>query len=131
MVKDQALVSVVCLCYNQHRWVEEAVESVLGQTYPNIEIVLADDASTDGSQAVIARIKQKNPRIRVLLSDRNRGNCKSFNSAFRETQGEFIVDFAADDIMKRDRIEKQEKAFGALDDGYGVVFTDADSMDAE
>ncbi|HEY4655221.1 MAG TPA: glycosyltransferase [Cyclobacteriaceae bacterium] len=131
MVKDQALVSVVCLCYNQHRWVEEAVESVLGQTYPNIEIVLADDASTDGSQAVIARIKQKNPRIRVLLSDRNRGNCKSFNSAFRETQGEFIVDFAADDIMKPDRIEKQLRRFGALDDSYGVVFTDADYMDAD
>ena len=125
------LVSVICLCYNQHRWVEEAIESVLRQTYPNIEIILADDASTDGSQVVIERIKARHPQVKVLLSAFNRGNCKAFNEALREAKGVFVVDFAADDIMRPDRVEKQVKKFGELDETYGVIFTDADYIDGD
>lgn len=124
------LVSVVCLCYNQRRWVEEAIESVLRQTYPNIEIILADDASTDGSQEVIEGIKARHPEIKTLMSAVNRGNCAAFNIAFRETKGEYIVDLAADDLMAPDRIAKQIKKFEALDGSYGVVFTDAEYIDS-
>lgn len=131
MVSSGPLVSVVCLCYNQRRWVEEAIESVLRQTYANIEIVLADDASTDGSQAVIGEIKEQHPHITVLLSAINRGNCAAFNAALRKTKGEFVVDFSADDIMRPDRIEKQVRKFGELDESYGVVFTDAEYVDDE
>lgn len=125
------LVSVICLCYNQHRWVEEAIESVLRQTYPNIEIILADDASTDGSREVIERIKARHPAIKILFSAVNRGNCAAFNAAFHESKGDYIVDLAADDIMKPDRIEKQLARFDLLDERYGVIFTDAEYIDAE
>lgn len=131
MVTSRPLVSVICLCYNQRRWVEEAIESVVRQTYPNIEIILVDDASTDGSQAIIERIKTRHPEIKTLLSMINRGNCAAFNAALRETRGEYIVDLAADDVMKPDRIEKQVARFNALDERYGVVFTDAEYIDAD
>lgn len=101
------------------------------QTYTNIEIILADDASTDGSQAVIEKIRDRHPQVKVLLSAVNRGNCKAFNEALREGSGTFVVDFAADDIMKPDRIEKQVKKFGELDENYGVIFTDADYIDGD
>ena len=129
MVERRPLVSVVCLCYNQRDWIEDAVDSVQRQTYPNIELIIADDASTDGSQEVIKRIHDRNPRIRIMLSDVNRGNCAAFNAAFRETRGLFVADFAADDRMHPERIEKQVNKFAALDEGYGVVFTDAEYID--
>lgn len=123
------LVSVVCLCYNQRDWVEAAVDSVLRQTYPNIELIIADDASSDGSQEVIERIRARHPHIRTQLSDVNRGNCAAFNAAFRETSGTFVVDFSADDQMHPQRIEKQVNQFAGLDETYGVVFTDAEYID--
>lgn len=129
MVERHPLVSVVCLCYNQRDWVEAAIASVVGQTYPNIEILIADDASTDGSREVIERIHARHPGVRIFLSDVNRGNCAAFNAAFRETRGAFIVDFSADDIMHPERIEKQMRKFAELDESYGVVFTDADYID--
>jgi glycosyltransferase involved in cell wall biosynthesis len=131
MVERLPLVSVVCLCYNQRDWIEEAVDSVQQQTYPNIELVIADDGSTDGSQEVIRQIHSRHPDVRIFLSDVNRGNCAAFNAAFRETRGEFVVDLAADDVMLPERIEKQVKKFAELDNGYGVVFTDADYIDAK
>lgn len=131
MVEDVPLVSVVCLCYNQGRWVEEAIESVLRQTYPNIEIILADDASTDGSQEIIQRISEKYPQIKIFLSPFNRGNCTAFNEAFRATRGEFVVDFAADDVMMPERIEKQVRHFSGLDENYGVIITDAHYIDED
>jgi glycosyltransferase involved in cell wall biosynthesis len=129
MVKRQPLVSVVCLCYNQRDWVEAAVDSVLRQTYPHIELIIADDASTDESREVIKRIHAQHPDIRIMLSDVNRGNCTAFNAAFRETKGAFVVDFAADDLMHPERIEKQVRKFEELDESYGVVFTDAEYID--
>lgn len=119
------------MCYNQRAWVESAVDSVLQQTYPNIELIVADDGSTDGSQETIQKIGVKYPQIQIILSAVNKGNCRAFNEAFRKTRGEFIVDFAADDVMAPERIEKQVKRFGELDDSYGVVFTDADYIDHE
>lgn len=129
MVERPPLVSVICLCYNQRDWIEQAVDSVLRQSYPNLELIIADDASTDGSQEVIKRIHDRHSGIRILLSEVNRGNCAAFNAAFRQTKGAFVVDLAADDVMHPERIEKQVKKFAQLDESYGVVFTDAEYID--
>lgn len=130
MVERLPLVSVICLCYNQRDWVEAAVNSVLRQTYPNIELVIADDGSTDGSQDAIKQMHSRYPDIKIFLSDINHGNCAAFNAAFRETRGAFVVDLAADDVMHPERIEKQVNKFSELDHTYGVVFTDADYIDS-
>lgn len=119
------LVTVVCLCYNHEQFVEEAVESVVRQSYQNIQIILADDNSTDNSREVIKTLKQKYPSLELLLLTENVGNCAAFNKAFSLSKGDFIIDFATDDVMMPDRIEKQVELFSQLDDSYGVVFTDA------
>lgn len=125
------LVSVICLCYNHSSWVEEAVLSVLNQTYPNIEIIVADDASQDGSPEKIRKLNETYPELKMLLFTENRGNCKTFNDALKQTSGDFVIDFSTDDVMISDRIEKQVNLFSKLDQSYGVVFTDATTIDGK
>lgn len=125
------LVTVVCLCYNHSKYLREAVESVVNQTYKNIQIIIVDDASTDGSVTEIERLAKEYPSIELLLLKQNVGNCKAFNSALKLIKGDFIIDFATDDVMSVDRIEKQVNFFATLDKSTGVVFTDATYIDAE
>ena len=123
------LVSIVCLCYNHQRFVREAVESVLNQSYDNIQIIIADDASTDNSVLEIKALKNENPAIELLLLPNNLGNCKAFNEALKLARGEYIIDFATDDVMMPNRIERQIGFFRRLDSTVGVVYTDAVYID--
>lgn len=125
------LVTVVCLCYNHVDYLWEAVESVLNQTYRNIQIVIVDDASTDASAAEITQLAKQYPSVELLLLNQNVGNCKAFNSALHLIKGDFVIDFATDDVMTPDRIEKQVNFFATLDESTGVVFTDAVYIDRE
>jgi glycosyltransferase involved in cell wall biosynthesis len=123
------LVSVICLCYNHGRFIREAVDSVLAQTYPNIEIILVDDFSTDNSRAVLNELMTVHSEIKFFLLDQNQGNCKAFNIAFKQAKGQYIVDFAADDVMLPTRIEQQVNCFEKLSKDFGIVFTDAIYID--
>ncbi|HEX5171147.1 MAG TPA: glycosyltransferase [Cyclobacteriaceae bacterium] len=129
-MKELPLVSVVCLCYNQSRWLDEAVMSVLNQTYKNVQLIIVDDASTDDSVTKIKRLKDAYPSIEIILSAKNRGNCAAFNEALKKVTGDFVIDFAADDVMMPTRIERQIEFFKQLDSSYGVVFTNAEYIDA-
>lgn len=126
---EPPLVSVICLCYNHARFVREAVVSVVGQTYKNLQVIVADDNSNDGSVSEIQKLKAEYPFLEILLLTHNVGNCKAFNSAFKLAKGKFIIDFATDDVMMPDRIEKQVLYFEQSDQHVGVVFTDATYID--
>ncbi len=122
---NHPLVSIVCLCHNQARFVSEALHSVFSQTYPNIQLIVVDDASTDNSVAVISEFKSAHPEMEVIFLTNNAGNCKAFNKALALVRGDYVIDFAADDILMPDRVQKQVDFFSNLDAAYGVVFTDA------
>lgn len=128
---DCPLVTVVCLSYNHRPFIQEAVGSVLAQTYPNIQIILIDDGSTDGSIDELEIIAQKNPHVELISLKQNVGNCKAFNIAFAKAKGDYIIDFATDDVMLPSRIQEQINFFKTLDDTYGVVFTDAGYVDED
>ncbi|HRX01281.1 MAG TPA: glycosyltransferase family A protein, partial [Cyclobacteriaceae bacterium] len=104
---DYPLVSVICLCYNHEEFVEEAIESVLAQTYPNVELIVVDDASVDRSKQVIGTILKQHERVKFIDLKENHGNCAAFNIGFRQCQGKYVVDFATDDIMLNSRIAEQ------------------------
>lgn len=125
------LVSVICLCYNHERFVREAVESVVHQTYTNLQIIVADDASKDNSVTEIKSLKEKYPFLELLLLTQNVGNCKAFNAALKLVKGDYIIDFATDDVLMSARIEKQINFFQTLDKEVGVVFTDAVYINGE
>jgi glycosyltransferase involved in cell wall biosynthesis len=120
------LVTVICLCYNHERFLVEALESVRRQTYPNVEILVVDDASTDSSPQLLQQYARAHPEIRLLLQQQNTGNCRAFNQALAQARGEFIIDFATDDVMLPGRVAAQVQAFAALEPDYGLVFTDAE-----
>jgi glycosyltransferase involved in cell wall biosynthesis len=125
------LVSVVCLCYNHARFVQEAIESVLNQTYPHVELVVVDDNSTDDSVLRIKNALTNSPDVKTIFFDRNKGNCKAFNEGFRKTKGDFIIDLSGDDILAPDRIEKGVEDFQLHDQKTGVNFTDAQLIDEQ
>jgi glycosyltransferase involved in cell wall biosynthesis len=106
--------------------VREAIESVLGQSYRNIELIIVDDASTDNSKKVIRGIVEKYPAIRFVELTANIGNCKAFNRGLRESKGSFIIDLAADDVLLPQRVEKGVNALQQAGSQYGVNFTDAE-----
>lgn len=122
---DRPLVSVICLCYNQARFVKEAIESVLNQTYPAVELIIVDDASTDNSVKVIQDFIAKKPGIQFLQLPENLGNCKAFNRALPLAKGKFIIDLAADDVLIPRRIEVGVRELTEKGNMYGIHFSDA------
>src|SRR5688572_25305561 len=123
------LVTVICLCYNHERFLKEALDSVINQTYPNLEIIVADDFSTDNSRALLAKYAKQHPQIKYFPNEKNLGNCTTFNRAFAISKGEYIIDFATDDVLLPNRIEEQIAAFEKLGPEYGILFTDAELID--
>ncbi len=133
----QPLVSVLCVCYNHENFVKTALESVYYQDYPNIEILIIDDCSTDESVEIIERFVReillyastlKENFIRTVFfqkNEKNIGNCKSFNFLFTKSSGKYIIDFSTDDILLDDRISGQVAIFENLSVEYGVIFSNA------
>ncbi len=122
---SQPLVTIICLCYNHECFLREALDSVLAQTYANLEVIIIDDCSTDSSPQIIQEYIAENPQLRYISTGQNQGNTKAFNFGWKKAKGEFIIDFATDDVLLPDRVEKQVNQFQKLGSNYGVVYSDA------
>lgn len=125
------LVTVICLCFNHQKYVLESMNSVLAQSYSEIELIVIDDASTDNSQEVIRDFIQSHPQITFIPLETNLGNCAAFNKGLAIAKGKYIIDLAADDILLPNRITKQVETFESISEEYAVVFTDAYLIDEE
>jgi glycosyltransferase involved in cell wall biosynthesis len=97
-------VSVLIPCYNAGRWIGETLESVLAQTWPNIEIIVVDDGSSDDSVSVVEHFDSS--RIK-LIKQQNAGAAAARNQAFNESSGEYIQHLDADDLLTPRKIELQ------------------------
>ena len=101
-------VSVFMAVYQQHKFVREALESVLAQNYPNMEVIIGDDGSTDGTQDILKEYAQKHPGvITLLLSRENLGITANSNRIFKECRGTYIAFQAGDDIWLPNKITTQ------------------------
>lgn len=118
------LVSVICLCHNQKAYVGEAIRSVFAQTYANIELIVVDDASTDGSQQEIRKLLA-GTSVPFISIEENVGNCAAFNRGYHRSRGQFLIDLAADDILLPQRIEAGVSDFQNAPPKAGVHFSDA------
>lgn len=101
------LISVLIPVYNVEAYVEEAVRSMLLQTYRMLEIIIIDDCSTDGTFAVCQRLAASDPRIRLFRNDSNLRISSTLNRAYAESTGQLIARMDGDDISEPDRIERQ------------------------
>lgn len=102
---NNPLVSVVMPAYNAEKYIGEAIDSILGQTYQNIELVIIDDASTDGTRSVLNKISDE--RVKLYYNDVNRGISYTTNSGIEKCLGEFIALMDDDDVATQNRIEEQ------------------------
>ncbi len=106
--QQQPKVSVVITSYNYEDYIGEAIESVIAQTYQNWELVVVDDASTDGSVAIISRYVEQFPnKIKLIAQTENRGVGYVANLGIENTTGEYIANLGSDDRMLPQRLEKQ------------------------
>ena len=101
------LVSVVIACYNCEKYVEMAVQSIIDQTYKNLEILITDDCSTDNSFNLLKQLTEKDSRILLFKNDENLKLAKSLNNMIAVAKGKYIARMDADDISLPERIEKQ------------------------
>jgi len=91
-------------CYNAAPYVRAAVESVLAQTWKDLELIVVDDGSTDGSKETFVDITD--PRLRIVHQE-NRGQCAACNRGFLEASGDLIKFFDADDLMDEELLQRQ------------------------
>ncbi|MHC2148082.1 glycosyltransferase family 2 protein [Pseudomonas sp. 210_17 TE3656] len=104
-VSDTPLVTVIIASYNHARYIEKSVNSVINQTYSNIELLVIDDGSTDESPAILRQLQEKHGFD--LRFQANKGLAATLNDAIERARGELIVPFGSDDIMVAHRIATQ------------------------
>jgi glycosyltransferase involved in cell wall biosynthesis len=112
-------ISVAMSVYNGERFLAEAIESVLGQTFGDLEFLIVDDGSTDSSRAMIEAYAAKDARIRPIVRE-NRGLIASLNQMLDEAQAPLVARMDADDVCLPERLEKQVEFLDAHPD-YGVL----------
>ena len=103
------LVSVCIPAYNSARYIRATMESVLGQKYENIELVVVDDCSKDDTVEIVRSVRD--PRVRLVRNEKNLGMTGNWNKCLAEARGEYIKLICADDVLYEDSIEKE---LGAL-----------------
>lgn len=122
-------VSVICTSYNHEAFVEQALQSVVDQDYPNVELIVIDNGSTDGSAERIDRFVQQHPAIRFIKNPTNVGLNRAFNKGLALARGRYVIDLAADDVLLPNRITRQADFFERLAGPYAVVFSNAVYID--
>ncbi len=132
-----SLVSIITPSYNSSRFINECIESVIAQTYGEWEMIIVDDCSTDESVELISEIISNEPRIQLIVSDKNIGAAEARNVAISQAKGRYIAFLDSDDIWLPEKLERQlrfmkkneyEFTFGAYipisEDGkeeYGII----------
>ena len=116
---DKSLVSVVIATYNMAGYLPLAVKSVLDQVYRNIEVIIIDDGSTDGTGEAI-RLFLDDPRVRYMFQE-NKGQAAAKNYGVRESRGEYIAFLDADDMWMPEKLEMQLPLF-SKSNAVGVVY---------
>lgn len=117
---QQPLVTVIIPSYNHAQYIEQAIESVLNQTYPHIELIIVDDGSKDNSHEVIQR-HVDGSRVRAVLNKENRGHV-AIHDGLDIANGEFVSFLPSDDWYLPQKTELQVAKFLASADDVGVVY---------
>ena len=115
------LVTICTTFWNAERFIHRALDSCLNQTYKNIEIVVVDDASTDGSKRVIGEYMARDSRIRYFRNDKRIGVSESFLRMAERATGDLAMVMGADDWLARDYIENGVRSFLEYPDIAGVI----------
>ncbi len=120
------LVSVIATCFNHERYVERCLASIRAQTYPQTEVIICDDASTDRSPELIREwVRREAMDCRLILHEKNVGLCATLNEALAAASGQFVAMIATDDLWLPEKTEVQVRQFHDVPRCVGVLYSDA------
>ena len=100
-------ISVILPAYNEERYLEESVESILNQTFKDFELIIINDCSADNTLKLIKNLQKKDKRIILLDNKKNLGSSDSINKGLKKAKGKYVALFCADDISHPKRLEIQ------------------------
>lgn len=124
---DQPVVSVCIPVYNGMPFVGETVQSVLHQTFADFELIISDNASTDGTSEALGAIDD--PRVRLIHGEENVGAIANWNRVAKEARGEYVKMLPADDLLYPTCLERQVEAFRNLPEDVVMVVAKRDIID--
>jgi glycosyltransferase involved in cell wall biosynthesis len=105
--QDIPLITIGVTCYNAEETIGRAIESALKQDWPQLEIIVVDDRSSDHSWESVEEFAEKDHRIKCIRHEENRGYAAALNTIIESSNGEYIAFFDDDDVSAPDRLEKQ------------------------
>lgn len=125
-------VSVIITSYNYEKYIKEAIDSVLNQTFQDFELIIIDDASTDSSYQIISEYAAKNDKIKVIRNTENQGLVCSLQMAILSASGNWIAILESDDVWNLDYLEKKidiSKQYSSVGFIYNNVEFSGDNLD--
>ncbi|KFC39652.1 glycosyltransferase [Elizabethkingia anophelis] len=126
---NNPLISIIVVSFNHEKYLEENLNSIKAQTYTNIELIVADDASSDNSVTVINRwLTENNYTAKLNFHSQNTGVSTVLNECISLAEGKYIKIIAADDFLHDEAIEKSIAKLEESGDQYGMVYTDTYSI---
>ncbi len=132
--KIEPLVTVHISAYNHQQYIGDSIQSVIDQTYENIECIIINDGSKDNTHEVISKYidkcRQRFIRFQYINRD-NKGLSATKNECLNWAEGKYFTGIASDDIMLSNKIEDLVTFMENSNDKYAVVFGDANFIDAE
>ncbi len=126
MKKNKIEISILMSVYNQtnHKALEQAIDSMLNQTFSNFEFLIYDDGSCEKERTFLQKVTKKDSRIRLLHGERNQGLAYGLNQCLKQAKGNYVVRMDADDISEKERLQVQ-KEFLDVHLEYAFVGTNA------
>lgn len=121
------LVSIAIATYNGEQFLREQLDSILTQTYQNLEIIICDDQSTDSTHQILQEYSLQDSRIKVFLNNKNLGLVKNFEKAISLCSGEYIALADQDDIWEKEKITSLLQEIGLA----SIIHSDASLINAE
>ncbi|MFC1709539.1 glycosyltransferase [Candidatus Omnitrophota bacterium] len=123
------LVSIRMSSYNHARFISEAIESVLNQSFKDFELIIIDDASTDNSQQIIMNFAERDKRIEAIFHEENKGIARTWNEGIEKAKGKYIATISSDDVWMEDKLKQQLKILSKNENL--IVWSDGEIIDHE
>jgi len=128
-MQDYGLVTVITPSYNTARFIAETIRSVQAQTYPNWEMIIVDDCSSDDTDGVVAPFLEQDERIRYVKNAQNSGAAVSRNKALRMARGKWIAFLDSDDVWMPEKLEHQLRFM--VENHYHFSYHEYEEMDED
>lgn len=128
-MNSNPLISIIMPAYNAEPWIEEAIKSVIDQTYQNWELLITEDCSIDNTRKLLANIIKQDNRIKINYNQINKGVAESRNKSLSQAKGRFVAYLDADDVWFPTKLENQLSFM--QQNSVAMCFTSYETIEAD